>query len=293
MKIGIVGNNDGPLALLRALRNLNHEIAFCGLQKEPDSELLNHYQRMCQKHYFFTSFDEDALLETTAEFNIDLLINCFCNFRFVKLLHQGYKVLNIHLSLLPKYRGRHPLQWALINGEKKTGYTIHEMNADWDAGPILWQKAVTIERGASLSEVRSKIVHNIENDFPLFLSNYTAGSIEPLPNSNDHATLAPRRTPEESSIDPFEDSEYLYRKIMALRSESYPAYLPFKRGDVVCLYAEAPVPQHMPVEQGLELISESTFELLSKNGKKIKIATDQRGIDILYQTKKHGPEKWL
>ncbi|MCK4337229.1 MAG: methionyl-tRNA formyltransferase, partial [Candidatus Aminicenantes bacterium] len=51
-----------------------------------------------------------------------------------------YHSLNIHYSLLPKYRGASPVQWAILNGEKSTGITIFELNAKMDEGLILAQK---------------------------------------------------------------------------------------------------------------------------------------------------------
>ena len=52
--------------------------------------------------------------------------------------------LNIHASLLPKYRGAAPVNWALINGEDRTGVSIIRMNERMDAGDIVAQKAITI-----------------------------------------------------------------------------------------------------------------------------------------------------
>ena len=56
-----------------------------------------------------------------------------------------YGVFNIHASLLPKYRGAAPVQWALINGEKKTGVTIMKTDIGIDSGEILLQKEIDIK----------------------------------------------------------------------------------------------------------------------------------------------------
>ncbi|SUC18314.1 bifunctional UDP-glucuronic acid decarboxylase/UDP-4-amino-4-deoxy-L-arabinose formyltransferase [Proteus mirabilis] len=52
---------------------------------------------------------------------------------------------NLHGSLLPKYRGRAPINWAIVNGETETGVTLHKMTAKADAGDIVAQEKVTIE----------------------------------------------------------------------------------------------------------------------------------------------------
>ena len=66
-----------------------------------------------------------------------------------------YGCINVHASLLPKYRGAAPIQWAILNGDKETGVTIMQMELGLDSGPILSQKVVTIdpkETGDSLFE---------------------------------------------------------------------------------------------------------------------------------------------
>ena len=60
--------------------------------------------------------------------------------------------LNYHTGALPKYRGRQPLYWALLNGEKEIGVTVHEMAPQLDAGPIVVQKMVDIRGVKSLHE---------------------------------------------------------------------------------------------------------------------------------------------
>src|SRR3970282_1232022 len=53
--------------------------------------------------------------------------------------------LNLHGSLLPAYRGRAPVNWVLVNGERRTGVTLHHMTAEADAGDIVAQQAIDIE----------------------------------------------------------------------------------------------------------------------------------------------------
>jgi len=62
-------------------------------------------------------------------------------------------VINVHPSLLPKYRGADPIFWAIVNNETETGVTIHWMDAGLDTGPILCQRVVTIPPGANGTEL--------------------------------------------------------------------------------------------------------------------------------------------
>lgn len=68
-----------------------------------------------------------------------------------------YGCLNIHTSLLPKYRGAAPIQWALMNAEPITGVTLMQMDAGMDTGPILLQKDVPIELTDDISSLQSKL----------------------------------------------------------------------------------------------------------------------------------------
>src|SRR3989339_2075511 len=70
------------------------------------------------------------------------------------------RILNVHASLLPKYRGQHPLNWALLNDEKKIGVTIHLVSEELDAGNILIQKSINIKDEADMQYIRKKI-HSI------------------------------------------------------------------------------------------------------------------------------------
>lgn len=83
-----------------------------------------------------------------------VLVACF-PFRLPDLLIHWPRVacLNIHPSLLPKYRGPDPIFWQLKKGELQTGVTLHELTGDLDAGPVVKQKTVAFGDGASRKEI--------------------------------------------------------------------------------------------------------------------------------------------
>jgi len=69
----------------------------------------------------------------------------------------GCRVINLHGSLLPKYRGAAPINWAVINGEKQTGLTVIEINEIWDGGNILGKLATDIKPGERTGELYSRL----------------------------------------------------------------------------------------------------------------------------------------
>lgn len=102
-----------------------------------------------------------------------------------------YGCLNVHPSLLPKYRGSAPIQWAIINGDKMTGTTIMQMNEKMDAGDIILQEKVEIEDNETtgelwdrLSTISSKLlieaIKQIENGTAKFIRQGEDYTIAPM-----------------------------------------------------------------------------------------------------------------
>ena len=75
---------------------------------------------------------------------------------FLSIPKRGF--LNIHFSLLPKYRGAAPIQWALINGETDTGVTLFWLDQGMDTGPIFLQEKIAIQPGDDAESLRNKLV---------------------------------------------------------------------------------------------------------------------------------------
>jgi len=70
-----------------------------------------------------------------------------------------YNSINLHFSLLPKYRGASPVQWAILNGEEKTGVSIFELNTKMDEGPVYSQKEIPIQIDENAAELESRLAH--------------------------------------------------------------------------------------------------------------------------------------
>lgn len=224
MRLVLVGNNDGPLILLDSLQKEGIQPVGVGLQKPASDTLRLQYHDQLGESEFFSDFDEAALLNRLAPLAPDLLINCFCNFKFTDLLEQ-YNTLNVHLAPLPRYRGRHPLHWALINGEAEFGVSIHRMTPEIDAGDIMWQRTVRIAPGTSVAELRSQLMNELRRGFGTFVRHYRDGEIRPQPNRDEDATYVARRFPADSELTEWHDRDTIYRKVTALRFEANPAFV--------------------------------------------------------------------
>ena len=223
MNLLIIGNNDGPLRLLKSLKYCQVSIVGVGLQKPVSRQLMIDYKNIHIEGHFFVEFNNERGLKAKINsLEIDLIVNCFSNIIFKRIINI-YPVLNIHLSILPAYKGRHPLHWALINGEKEIGFSIHKMTKDIDGGEIYWQHRVSISEGLSVVCAREKLMLSLEKDFANFLLKYLNYELNITPNSMQNGFYISRRYPEDSVITEWHDRNLVFRKVMALSSEDYPA----------------------------------------------------------------------
>ena len=129
-----------------------------------------------------------------------------------------YGCVNIHASLLPKYRGAAPIQWAVIDGEEETGVTIQQMNEGVDTGDIISQEVVKLdvkETGASLFE---KLAVCGAQLIVKTLDEIEKGSITPIKQDDSKSTHAKMLNKEMGKLDFSQDAVVLERKIRGLNS---------------------------------------------------------------------------
>jgi methionyl-tRNA formyltransferase len=109
--------------------------------------------------------------------------------------------INLHASLLPKYRGAAPINWAITNGETKTGVTTMRIDAGMDTGDMLLQREIEIGAAETAPELASRMS---ELGAPLMaetLRGLAAGALTPQPQNHAEATLAPMLKKEFGLID--------------------------------------------------------------------------------------------
>ncbi|MDU5779235.1 MAG: bifunctional UDP-4-amino-4-deoxy-L-arabinose formyltransferase/UDP-glucuronic acid oxidase ArnA [Pantoea sp.] len=107
---------------------------------------------------------------------------------------------NLHGSLLPKYRGRAPLNWVLVNGETETGVTLHHMVKRADAGDIVAQQRVAIDAQDNALTLHRKLVACASELLEGALPAMKRGEIAARPQNHSEATLVGRRTPDDGRI---------------------------------------------------------------------------------------------
>lgn len=125
--------------------------------------------------------------------------------------------INLHGSLLPKYRGAAPINWAIINGEKVTGLTTMQIDAGLDTGPMLLKYQTGIGPDETAPDLYRQLA---EAGAPLIvetLKKLDQGEIAPTPQDNSQATLAPPLKKEDGRIDWFLPAPKIYNRIRGLQ----------------------------------------------------------------------------
>ncbi len=127
--------------------------------------------------------------------------------------------LNLHGSLLPKYRGASPIQTALINNEKVTGVTLMEMVAAMDAGRMYGKKEVVIEEDDNATSLFKKISEAAKDLVLELLPKYVNGELEGIPQDENEVTFCSLIKPEQEKLDLSKDILEVYGYIRGLSDE--------------------------------------------------------------------------
>jgi len=123
---------------------------------------------------------------------------------------------NMHGSLLPKFRGRAPLNWAIVKGETETGVTLHEMVEKPDAGRIVDQQAVPIGPDETALEVFAKMTDAAQQVLKRNIKNMIAGKIALRPQDLSAGSYYGRRTPEDGRIDWSKSAREIHNLVRAV-----------------------------------------------------------------------------
>jgi methionyl-tRNA formyltransferase len=121
--------------------------------------------------------------------------------------------LNLHASLLPKYRGAAPIQWAIANGESVTGVTTMRIDAGLDTGDILMQREIAIGLEDTAETLGSKLASIGAGLMVESLRGVETGQVRPTPQDHAQATVAPILNKEDGRMDFSRSATYLFNRL--------------------------------------------------------------------------------
>lgn len=187
-----------------------------------------------------------------------------------------FKSLNIHFSLLPKYRGAAPVQWAILNGERFTGVTIFQLTEKMDEGPILSQEVVPILPRENAHELETRMSH-----IGAQLLIRTLEKIDKVQlKEQDHslASYAPKLTKDQGRIDWQEPAEAVDRKVRAFYG--WPGAFTFLNGQRLEIISGQLTQGLMPAARPGEVVQ------LDKSG--IYVCCGQKTFYLIEKVKPEG-----
>lgn len=210
MRILFLGTPDFAVEALKKILTTRHEVV--GVVTQPDrkrnrGELSFSPIKECAienniKVYQYESIRKEGVEDIKA-INPDIMVTC----AFGQIISQEildipkYGVINIHASLLPKYRGSSPIQWCLIKGEKKTGITIMRTALAVDSGDILLQKEIDILPDENAGELFDRLAVLGGEAIVEALEIIDSGKAKYVPQDESKATHYPMIKKEDGHID--------------------------------------------------------------------------------------------
>ncbi|WP_048786217.1 MULTISPECIES: bifunctional UDP-4-amino-4-deoxy-L-arabinose formyltransferase/UDP-glucuronic acid oxidase ArnA [Pantoea] len=208
MKTIVFAYAEMGCAGISALLNAGYEISaiFTHADTSPESHAFPSVARLAAEQGIPVYAPEDAshplwvdrIKAMQPDFIFSFYYRALLNDSILRTARVG--AFNLHGSLLPKYRGRAPLNWVLVNGETETGVTLHHMVKRADAGDIVAQQRVAIDAQDNALTLHRKLVACATELLEGALPAMKRGEIAARPQNHSDATLVGRRTPDDGRI---------------------------------------------------------------------------------------------
>ena len=161
-----------------------------------------------------------------------------------EILHmKKYGCINVHGSLLPKYRGAAPIQWAVLNGEKESGVTTMQMDEGLDTGDMLLKTVVPLEEEETGGSLFDKLSEAGARLCVETLRELEAGTLKPEPQGESPTPYASMLEKEMGSIDWTKDAVSIERLIRGLNP--WPSAYTRYQGRTMKIWAARVLPQHV------------------------------------------------
>ncbi|HZP18515.1 MAG TPA: methionyl-tRNA formyltransferase [Terriglobales bacterium] len=176
--------------------------------------------------------------------------------------------INLHASLLPKYRGAAPVQWAIANGETVTGVTTMRLDEGLDTGDILLQKELAIAETDTAETLAPRLAAIGADLMVETLHGLDAGAIHPRKQDNTRASLAPLLKKEDGRIDFSRNAGEIYNRFRGF--QPWPGAFTAFRGKGLNIGAMKPAGEHVP-----------QAELLVKDNRLFAGCGEQSAIELL------------
>jgi methionyl-tRNA formyltransferase len=253
MKIVFMGTPDFAVPTLEALIESRHEVVAVvsqpdkprgrgkKVQMTPVKEAaLAHNIPVYQPERIKDEAFMDELEKIEADFFVVVAYGQILSLRL--LMMPKYGCLNVHGSILPKYRGAAPMQWALLNGDPTTGITIMFMNEKCDEGDMVLKKEIYIEENETFGTLHDKLSVIGSDCLLQALDLIELGKAKPVKQDNSDATYAPMIKKSMCQINWEDSTEKICNQIKAFNP--FPGAYTYRGDEIIKIYTVKPDDVH-------------------------------------------------
>jgi methionyl-tRNA formyltransferase len=224
MRVVFLGSGAFAIPSLLALLDAGHEVA--GVVTQPDKEkgrgravspppvkpaALERGLTVLQPRRIKEPAAQEAVRALAPEIQVVVAYGQILPVSVIEIAPR--RTVNVHGSLLPRYRGAAPVQWAIVNGETETGVTTMLIDAGLDTGPTLLARATPIGATETAEELEARLAELGAQVLVDTLAGLQAGSLAPTPQDHERATLAPIIRKEDGIVDWSLPAEALERRV--------------------------------------------------------------------------------
>ena len=202
MRILFMGTPDIAAASLQALLDAGHEVCAVFTRRDkpvgrkqiltapPVKQLATeHGIPVYQPRTLRDGSSDDVIKELAPDIIVVVAYGCIIP---PQLLHVAqYGCINLHVSLLPKYRGSAPVQWAVLNGDTETGVSIMQMDEGLDTGDVLCCEKIAIDPEETSGQLFDRVTAVGARVLCEVVPAIAAGTLKPQPQDHENACLAP------------------------------------------------------------------------------------------------------
>ena len=261
MRVVFMGTPAFAVCSLQALVEAGHQIV--GVFSQPDRPVGRHHNKLqptpvkeCAQSHGIPVFQPEKLRDETAlsilkELDPELIVVA----AYGRILPDDILALpakgciNVHSSLLPKYRGSAPINWAILNGERETGVTIMYMAHDLDAGDVILQRATRISKIEDAAALYDRLALMGGELLLEAVAQIEAGTAVRIPQDPEQVTFAPMLSKALSPVDWTKSAQEIFNHIRGL----YPwpgASTTVVTGEPIKLWAAQVVEKHTDASPG-------------------------------------------
>ena len=224
MRIVLLGTGPFAAPTLRALHGSPHEVVRAvsrpprGRRGEPAPVQLT-AQELGVEVWLPETVNCDEARAKLAALAPDLLVVCDYGeiLKSSTLASSQLGGINLHGSLLPKYRGAAPVQWAILNGDTETGNTVIQMTPGLDAGPCLGVQRIAIDPDETAGELETRMAEQGAALVLTVVGQLEAGAATPISQDKSQATKAPRLAKEDGLVDWSRSAAEIKNQVRALQ----------------------------------------------------------------------------